>query len=48
VRRHSPGNAEDRAKVLKALEILKAGDDFRVTVLRDDNVVELTSKFPGF
>jgi S1-C subfamily serine protease len=41
-------NAEDRAKVLKALEILKAGDDFRVTVLRDDNVVELTSKFPGF
>jgi serine protease Do len=41
-------NAEDRAKVLKALEILKAGDDFRVTVLRDDNVVELTTKFPDF
>jgi serine protease Do len=41
-------DAEDRAKVLKALETLKAGDDFRVTVLRDDKVVELTTKFTGF
>jgi S1-C subfamily serine protease len=41
-------DAEDRAKVLKALETLKAGDELRVTVLRDDKVVELTGKFTGF
>jgi serine protease Do len=41
-------NAEDRAEVLKALETLKAGDDLRVTILRDDKVVELTTKFAGF
>ncbi|MGH7305035.1 MAG: S1C family serine protease, partial [Candidatus Rokuibacteriota bacterium] len=41
-------NAEDRAKILKALETLKAGDDLRATVLRDDKVVELAMKFTGF
>jgi hypothetical protein len=41
-------SAEDRAKVLKALETLKAGDDLRVTVFRDDKIVELTTKFTGF
>jgi serine protease Do len=40
--------AEDRAKVLKALETLKVGDDLRVTVFRDDKIVELTTKFTGF
>ena len=41
-------NAEDRAKVLKALETLKAGDELRVTVFRDEKVVELAMKFTGF
>jgi serine protease Do len=41
-------SAEDRVKVLKSLETLKAGDDLRVTVLRDDKVVELATKFTGF
>jgi serine protease Do len=41
-------SAEDRAKVFKALETLKAGDDLRVTVLRDDKIVELRTKFTGF
>jgi serine protease Do len=41
-------NAEDRAKVLKALEALKVGDDLRVTVFRDDKIVELSMKFTGF
>jgi serine protease Do len=41
-------NAEDRAQVLKALETLKPGDDLRVTVFRDDKVVELVTKFTGF
>jgi hypothetical protein len=41
-------NAEDRAKVLKALESLKAGDELRVTVFRDEKVVELAMKFTGF
>jgi serine protease Do len=41
-------SAEDRAKVLKGLETLKAGDELRVTVLRDDKVVELSTKFTGF
>ena len=41
-------SAEDRAKVLKALETLKVGDDLRVTVFRDDKIVELTTKFTGF
>ena len=39
---------EDRAKVLKALEILKPGDDLRVTVFRDGKVAELAMKFTGF
>jgi serine protease Do len=39
---------DDRAKVLKALETLKVGDDLRVTVLRGDKIVELTTKFTGF
>ncbi len=42
------GNAEDRAKVIKVLEGLKAGDDLRVTVLRADKVTELSMKFVGF
>jgi S1-C subfamily serine protease len=42
------GNAEDRARVVKTLEGLKVGDDLRVTVLRDDKVMELSMKFPGF
>ena len=40
--------AEDRAKVIKALEILKPGDDLRVTVFRDNKVVELAMKFTGY
>ena len=39
---------DDRAKVVKALEILKAGDDLRVTILRGDKIVELSMKFTGF
>jgi serine protease Do len=41
-------NSEDRAKVIKALETLKVGDDLRVTVFRDNKVVELRMKFTGF
>jgi serine protease Do len=41
-------SADDRPAVLKALEALKVGDDLRVTVFRDDKVVELTTKFTGF
>ena len=41
-------SAEDRAKVLKALEILQVGQDLRVTVFRGDKIVELTTKFAGF
>jgi serine protease Do len=41
-------NADDRAKVVKALETLKVGDDLRVTVFRDDKIVELAMKFTGF
>ena len=44
----SMATPEDRAKVVKALEALKVGDDLRVTVLRDDQVVELAMKFTGF
>ena len=40
--------AQDRAQVIKALEILKPGDDLRVTVFRDNKVVELAMKFTGF
>jgi serine protease Do len=40
--------ADDRAKILKALEALKVGDDLRVTVFRDDKIVELSTKFTGF
>ena len=40
--------AEDRAKVLKALETLQVGQDLRVTVFRGDKIVELTTKFTGF
>ena len=41
-------SAEDRARVIKALETLKVGDDLRVTVLRGDKIVELSTKFTGF
>jgi serine protease Do len=41
-------SADDRAKVVKALETLKVGDDLRVTVFRDDKIVELAMKFTGF
>ena len=41
-------SAEDRAKVVKALETLKVGDDLRVTVFRDGKIVELAMKFTGF
>ena len=41
-------SVDDRPAVLKALEALKVGDDLRVTVLRGDKVVELTTKFTGF
>ena len=41
-------SAEDRAKLLKALETLKPGDDLRVTILRDNKVLDLTMKFTGF
>ncbi len=39
---------EDRTEILKALEKLKPGDDLRVTVFRDEKVVELSMKFAGF
>jgi serine protease Do len=41
-------SAEDRARALKALETVREGDVVRVTVLRGDKVVELSSKFTGF
>jgi S1-C subfamily serine protease len=41
-------SADDRAKVLKALETLQVGQDLRVTVFRGDKIVELTTKFTGF
>jgi len=41
-------SADDRAKVLKTLETLQAGQDLRVTVFRGDKIVELTTKFTGF
>ena len=41
-------SAEDRAKVLKALETLQVGQDLRVTVFRGDKIVELTTRFTGF
>jgi serine protease Do len=41
-------NAEDRAKMLKALEALQAGQELRVTALRGDKIVELALKFTGF
>ena len=44
----SMASPDDRAKVVKALETLKAGDDLRVTVLRGDKIVELSMKFTGF
>ena len=44
----SMASPDDRAKVIKALETLKAGDDLRVTVLRGDKIVELSMKFTGF
>ena len=40
--------AEDRAKVVAKLETLKPGDDLRVTILRDNKVLDLTMKFTGF
>jgi serine protease Do len=41
-------SADDRAKVVKALETLQVGQDLRVTVFRGDKIVELTTKFTGF
>ena len=41
-------NAEDRAKMAKALETLQTGQELRVTALRGDKVVELAMKFTGF
>ncbi len=41
-------SAEDRAKVLKALETLQVGQDLRVTVFRGDKIEALTTKFTGF
>jgi serine protease Do len=41
-------SAEDRAKAVKALETVREGDVVRVTVLRGDKVLELSSKFTGF
>jgi serine protease Do len=41
-------SADDRAGAIKALETLKAGDDLRVTVFRDNKLLELTTKFTGF
>jgi serine protease Do len=41
-------SADDRVKVLKALETLQVGQDLRVTVFRGDKIVELTTKFTGF
>ena len=39
---------EDRAKVVKELEKLKPGDDLRVTIVRGDRVMEISTKFTGF
>ena len=39
---------EDRARVIKALETIRVGDEVRVTVLRGDKVLELATKFTGF
>jgi serine protease Do len=41
-------SAEDRVQVLKALETLKPGDELRVSVFRDGQVVELATKVTGF
>jgi S1-C subfamily serine protease len=41
-------SAADRARVFKALESLQVGQDLRFTVLRDNKIVELTTKFTGF
>jgi S1-C subfamily serine protease len=38
----------DMVKVLKALENLKPGQDLRATVLRDEQVVKLTTKWTGW
>jgi serine protease Do len=44
----STGSVAERGQVVKALETLKAGDDLRVTILRDDKILELAMKFTGF
>ena len=44
----SMASVEERAKVVKALETLKAGDDLRVTILRGDQTLELSMTFTGF
>lgn len=41
-------SSEDRARVVKALEGLRVGDDLRVTVWRDGKIVELAMTFTGF
>ncbi len=38
----------DRDKVVKALETLQLGQDLRVTVFRDEKIVELSMKWTGF
>jgi serine protease Do len=44
----STGSVAERGQVVKALETLKACDDLRVTILRDDKILELAMKFTGF
>ncbi|HKZ06265.1 MAG TPA: trypsin-like peptidase domain-containing protein [Methylomirabilota bacterium] len=41
-------SARDRARVLRELEGLKTGDDLRVRIFRDNEIVELAMKFTGF
>ena len=40
-------NAQDRARMVDALDKLQAGQELRVTVLRGDRIVELAMKFTG-
>jgi serine protease Do len=48
VQGNTMASPEGRAKVVKALETLKVGDDLRVTILRGDKIVELSMTFTGF
>jgi hypothetical protein len=38
---------EEMVKVLKLLETLQPGDELRATVLRDEKVQQLSTKFTG-